>query len=256
MSSNPWSGLGKRASAPPPTGSTYSASDDDFDAFEQPPVQRNRIAAASAAPGSTSPFNLGFRLSGSAAEDASELAAEDQPEEKPMPMNTDAPAPRRNIQRQICAQLTQGKLTRDELASQLLALDTKQLSQGLFQVNQFGRAKKVGDAWQLTPAGRAYVANKPFSLSDPAPAPKKARRAQQGKKVRSAPASTAQFTDRPGTALAVAAFEPVVERSFRCAVFSDGGFHMAKNGQQVDLTPAEHAEMLRYLERMAEQPGR
>lgn len=45
----------------------------------------------------------------------------------------------------------------------------------------------------------------------------------------------------------------VVERSFRCAVYSDGSFHLQKAGQAIDLTAAEHAEMLRYLERMDEQ---
>jgi hypothetical protein len=32
-------------------------------------------------------------------------------------------------------------------------------------------------------------------------------------------------------------------------VFSDGGFHLAKNGQVIDLTVAEYSEMRRYQER-------
>jgi hypothetical protein len=52
--------------------------------------------------------------------------------------------------------------------------------------------------------------------------------------------------------------KPVLESkgaplSFRCAVYSDGAFFIAKGDQSIELDAKEHAWMLRYLERMAEQ---
>lgn len=169
-----------------------------------------------------------------------------------------------SIRMRLCRALAGSSMHRKALAAVLSDLDTKQLTQNVFMATRdklveyytFDGGLRM---YRLTTKGRRYVEGAGAADGDnaPAPAAKKARpakvpakRAKPGAKMRRRPAETAEIA-APATHLAVREFEPVVERSFRCAVFSDGAFHLAKNGQTIDLTAAEHAEMLRYIERMA-----
>ena len=60
---------------------------------------------------------------------------------------------------------------------------------------------------------------------------------------------------RPAVAQQASADSTVVVQiapTFRAAVYSDGAFTLSKAGQSIELTATEHAQLLRYLERMAE----
>lgn len=60
---------------------------------------------------------------------------------------------------------------------------------------------------------------------------------------------------RPAVAQQASADSTVVVQiapTFRAAVYTDGSFHLSKAGQSIELTATEHAQLLRFLERMAE----
>jgi hypothetical protein len=256
MSADHWAGLGARG----------DADDEQLSDFEQPLVQRT-VPAASAprvvTTAANSPFNLGFRLPGSAAEDASDSAAEQPPEEKSMPKadRQQHPIKQRTAQYQIIQLLVDsGPLEREALREQVQS-DVRAFDSALYNARKFDRIafndkdlkyhfKSAGKAWLQGSAGKHTTGTKP-RRDKVAQAPKPAT---TGKKARPASAPAQAFSAL--RAVSAIACDPVVERSFRCAVYSDGGFHLAKNGAEINLTQAEHAEMLRYLERMADEPGR
>lgn len=156
------------------------------------------------------------------------------------------PIKQRSAQYQIIRLLMDGRLERAALRRRVDS-DARAFDSAIYNARKFGRiafsdknlqysATPAGTAWLDGSGGKHPTNTRPGiskALATVAPTPIEPSERQQD-----APAAMA-----------------VVERSFRCAVYSDGGFHLAKNGLQVDLTPAEHAEMLRYLERMAEQPA-
>lgn len=142
---------------------------------------------------------------------------------------------------------TDMSMTRTALGKQLADIASTALANALFHMKDKGRItveKTIEDgksvrAITLTPAGRDWATQAGATASAPQPA-----------KPRSAPTVGAGAVDvLRSRDLQV---QVVEQPSFRCAVFSDGGFMVAKNGQQVELTRQEHAQMLRYLERMAE----
>jgi hypothetical protein len=170
---------------------------------------------------------------------------------------------------QVCAALLAGDLTQPELAA-AVTLERAQLHQATFYAKKNGRIvwlektskfhlTKEGRAWatgeasikdQLrTSIARNEAAGKPRKVkAAPAPAPAPAEEAAIH--VGAADVTARGIETR---AVALPAPTPIVpEASFRCAVFSDGGFHLAKSGQQIDLSPQECRQMLNYLERLAE----
>lgn len=163
-----------------------------------------------------------------------------------------APHGAKSPQFRVCAELARagGTLPRAELYERLADLRKPQVFSAVFEAKKQGRVQwdDASGTFHLTAEGSTWVGS---MAPTPPTAPDKPARRQRttlAAAITAAPPSTA-------TALAVQRFEPVAERSFRCAVFSDGGFSVTKAGQQVELTQAETAEMLRYLERMAEQPA-
>ncbi|MFC5498160.1 hypothetical protein ACFPOE_11490 [Caenimonas terrae] len=262
-----WAGLGQRPGAEPPpllTGD-QGADDQDLDEFERPPVQRTVAAASAPSVVPKNAFHLPFLRAGSAAPEVhDDSAAAQPPEENTMPKQPRAerkarPTKAASPRFQICALLmAKGPLTREQLLEDVSAERTA-------FYNAVFNAKKAehitfhekDGTYRITKAGKEWTTgggNLDNQQADAAP--KDTPRAKPGRTVRKpSAASTAQLAPAARTDLAIRTFEPVVERSFRCAVFSDGGFHLTKNGVSIDLTAAEHAEMLRYQERMAEMPG-
>lgn len=286
---SPWHGLGSlRLNSSSRTAATSSAADDDgVDDFERG-VQRTVPAAGapsvipSGAP--VSAFDHPFRpAAGSAAKSADDSAASPKKEEPRMSEKPEGERAVRNIQVRICRAIEAagGTLLRTDLAKALPDLEMKQISQGIFQVTANSRAQKhmtdTGWTLKLTRAGIAYLKDQGTSAAEPAAAPKKPTRRKPTKAAASAKAQRTPKAERKKpkarrgairvhrSAKAAPAASPLLaiehasaqtlqvvqERSFRCGVFSDGAFHLAKNGQVIDLSPAEHAEMLRYLDRMA-----
>jgi hypothetical protein len=275
-------GLGARPGAEPPPVETDDAP------FEHRIVDA-ATAPSIVPPGAvSSPFSHPYQVgAGSAAPSPiTPVAAFPQKETTTMAkQDTERATAPRNLQMRVGALLLEkGALTYGAIHEEFSDLTSKQLYQSLFQMKAAQRAKKVatpaGEVWQITPFGKAWVkqgggrASKlaakaeppkaaPAKAVKPRKAAKKAKAAKPvpakrpripARKTRRAPKAegAALAAPAPSTSLAVRAFEPVVERSFRCAVYSDGAFHLAKNGQSIDLTAAEFAEMLRYQERMVE----
>ncbi len=228
----------------------HNAPGDDADS--DPVIQRT-VPAADAPPVNTtapnSPFN--WRPAGSAAAPAPP-AAEPTPERAPMASKKPkAPKARKakptqgaSPQFQICSLLAaKGSMTREALATDVTC-DERPFGNAMYNARVAGRIEHNAktDQWQLTKAGREWLtggAN--LDNVKAASAPPQAQR--------KAPASKAARASVPAGQLV----EVRVASTFRCAVYSDGAFTLAKDGTQIDLTAAEHADMLRYLERMAEE---
>jgi hypothetical protein len=195
-------------------------------------------------------------------------------QENPMPAKSHKPRPTNggSPRFQICALLmSQGDLSRDELTAGVSA-DAKQLYNALYQLKQAGHVvviEKTGK-FHLTATGKDWTSgganldNHRAAGSSPREV-KRGRRQAREKSAGLPKQEKARLgvvdlradgsVKKPAsTAIALSSqIQVIEERSFRCAVFSDGGFHLAKDGQSIDLTAVEHAQMLRYLERMAEQ---
>lgn len=281
-----WTGLGARPGTEPPPDDT------DYAPFEHRIVDA-ATAPSIVPPGAvSSPFAHPYRVAAGSAAPSPATQAAARPTKEATPMakeDTDRTAAPRNLQMRVGALLLeQGALNYAAIRDAFTDLTSKQLFQALFQMKSAQRAKKVaspaGDVWQLTPFGKSWVAGggsrrKAPAEKKPEAPPAKASKAKKAtaKKARAAkpvPAKRPRIPGRkPGRAeraqnlvhstgaidpvpltAADRRFTVVEERSFRCAVFSDGAFHLAKNGQAIDLTAAEFAEALRYVERMAETP--
>lgn len=236
-----------------------------------------------------SPFDHPYRRSAGSAATPDDASAATPKKTEPRMSKKPEGAPRavRNVQLRICRAIEAagGTILRTDLAKALPDLDTKQISQGIFQVTASSRAQKhmtdAGWTLKLGRAGTAFLQVNGTSEDEaaappkntprrkpkeaPAPAKKPRRRAKaQPKAPRKKPkarraAVRVHRAAAPARSLSeqLALSEPariqvVQERSFRCAVYSDGGFFLAKGDQKVELTAAEHREMLRYQERMCE----
>lgn len=271
---SPWAGLGSLGLRGK-TRTIEPSVDEDDDSFARPSIKR--VVPATSAP---SPFQHPYvptgRAAGSADTSTDEPAADPTTEEMSMPRESAAPKPRKtkatkasSAQFQICSLLmAKGDLTRDELLADVSA-DRTAFNNAIFNAKAAGRIvflEKEGK-YRITATGRAWTSGGAnLDNQRASPPPTKPTRRKGAAKAKAPKAKRQAKTPAPGTAPAPAAgaavattgphaFQVVQERSFRCAVISDGGFFLAKNGQQIDLTPTEHAEMLRYLDRMADQPG-
>lgn len=179
-------------------------------------------------------------------------------------------APSRNIQRTLCTELARagGTLDRAEL-QKLCGAEQRPFENATYNAKAAGRIVSLEDGrLRLTKEGKAWVVAAVEEQPPAVPAKKKARAAKRaakpaakrkaspGRRKASAPAPEEKPTPRfvPAVQQASQIAAEVVAaaaRSFRCGVFSDGSFHLTKNGQSIDLTPEECREMQRYLARNA-----
>lgn len=266
-----WAGLGARGDVAPAGGSDEAGNDP----FDRDPVQRT-VAAASAPPlqldPSKSPFTS-WRRPGSAAPSGGrdeETAATTNDDEEASTMGRQKPTEKKarkpraanasNPQFQICTVLLAGDRTREELLQDVSATRSA-FNGGLFNAKSAQRVEFIEKTakYHLTSLGRDWVTGAAIPAK-----PKGGGKAQV-----SAPSATSQRTAskpaKPGkaaaaTPAAAAGAVTVVDTSpqvltppsFRCAVISDGGFWITKNGVEIELTLDEHRQMVRYQERMAE----
>jgi hypothetical protein len=189
---------------------------------------------------------------------------------------------------QICALLTaKGDLTREELLADV-SCDRTAFTNAVFNAKRAEHIVFIAktDKWHITAAGKDWTSgganldNQQAATSSPAEV-KRGRRQPREKsaglpksekqrlgvvdtggkkrkkpKARRSPVRVHQPKPAaPTVASQLALSEPariqvVQERSFRCAVVSDGGFFLHKGEKQIELTPEEHREMLNYIDRV------
>jgi hypothetical protein len=171
---------------------------------------------------------------------------------------------------QICALLmAKGDLSRDELAAGVSAKD-KQLYNAIYQAKGAGHIvfiEKTGK-FHVTAQGKDWTSgganldNQRATTSSPSEVKRGRRQAREKSTglpkqeknrlgvvdVRGDGSVIKTAVDRAASPIEVAS-----PHAFRCGVFSDGGFHVTKKGVSIDLDKVELAQMLRYLERMAEE---
>lgn len=231
--------------------SSAAPDDDDSDGVEQ------RVVSATDAPppatsAASSVFN--WRGAGTAAAAAPEPDPDPQSppprqpqEEETMPRHKAARVMRRKPIPLILQLLAGGDLPRGDIGEQL-QLAPSVLSRNLAKLKDDGLAVVVGDNFRITKAGRESLGT---PEDEPAPA-RKARAASTGrgkKHARRGRKKVEQSAAELDTSPIASAKD---EDAFRCAVMSDGCFWITKEGTSIELAPAEHAQMLHYLERMAE----
>lgn len=211
---------------------------------------------------------------------ATHTAAPTTPE-PPMPKQpqattrTDGASPTFQIAALIAA--NSGTLSRASITTTLPQIAGRQLQNALYNLQRNGQATRTGDredaVFTLTDQGREWLNGGANLANQKAHKPAKAAQAGKaaaaitaGKTARGGkPArqvvNVAQHTkaaaqaDRQRVISAAGALAEAIAQhtpaTFRCAVYSDGSFSLSKAGQQIELDAAEHAQMLRYLERMA-----
>lgn len=269
MAASPWAGLGQREQAARPAAGPLPDKDQPDPDFERDSIQRT--VPATQAPPLANPFT-GYLRPGQQPPDvpqddtpATEPATRATPQEpqtmpatkKPRAVRKPAakppaevPAPKRRASTRrkqqpthaqrpglmICGLLAGGPVHGTQLMERLAGqgLTRQQIYGGLHQAKKLGRVQRQGDMYSLLPAGAKWLQKQTEHVGTPPT-------------LAATTATPAQTWPQP-----VATFEPVVPRSFRCAVFSDGGFCVTKGDRTVELTAQETAELVRYLERMAE----
>lgn len=154
-----------------------------------------------------------------------------------MPVATKGSSP----QFQVCAALlAHGPMKKDALRSKVKINDDKSFSNACSQARIGDRIEKGNDGtYRITAKGKEWVSGGANLMNQKRSAPAKVALAARTRQVKESSSSEQQ---RPGA-----------PKTFRCAVFSDGGFFLAKGDQRIELEPAEHMQMLDYLERMAVQ---
>lgn len=246
-----------------------SAAPTEDDPFERPPVQRT-VSAAGAPPLALNPDSNPFtswRRPGSPAPivdtDEEPAAANDNDEEsstvareptQKKPRKPRAAKPT-SPQFQLCALLLDGDRTREELLADVSA-NRNAFNQAIFNAKASGRVEflEKSGKYHLTKVGREWVtggataAPAPARKAKPRAAAKKVRAAKPHKVAAAAP--TAQAPSSTGVTVLDTSPQVLTPPSFRCAVISDGGFWLTKNGVEIELTLDEHRQMVRYQERM------
>lgn len=230
-----WRGLGDRDDVPAQRvrsshkAANSSTTSDDVDSFARPSVQR--IVPAAGLP-------LPVTLTATPApieQEAPAMANKTEPSTAPAtapaapPATTPTPtgvqhSTRRNkdTRHTVLLHLAHSPtgLTRNELRHKL-GWNVKQVANATYNASRQGLCvADSGGLYSVTAKGKAWLAEKGTPVDD-------------------TPAYTRQLAHTPP--------------SFRAAVYSDGGFVISKAGQTIELTATEHAQLLRYLERMAEQ---
>jgi hypothetical protein len=255
------------------------------DDIDDDPVVRRVVSAASAPSAMpegavVSAFNLPhlarYQRDGGAQEPSTEPNDDEQHEEQPMPAGDNKPAAARNVQQRLCEVLAASDrpLEQPQIVKALSDLTSGQVSSGLWNLSATSRAKRDNSSrWSITSDGRKWLKAKQSGEEGAKPeaaaaAPKKkrgrpaksaapAKRAKKAKvtekrpkRAARTPAPRAEPPTPPSNNRAIQ-----LPRTFRCAVFSDGGFMLAKGDMHIELDAAEHRQMLAYIERMAEPDG-
>lgn len=151
-------------------------------------------------------------------------------------------------QQTLCALLRDhGDMTREAIGVALTTLTSAQVSSALNNSKSKGRIVFIekAQAWRLTKEGKDWVGDVAAPAGDEAP-----KRKRAAKKT-----AHRRGTKRAAPAREVDTSPADEEPSFRCGVLSDGAFHISKDDTSIELDAEEHAQMLRYLERMAEDPA-
>lgn len=170
-----------------------------------------------------------------------------------MPATTKPTSP----QFQICAALlAHGDMPREKLFKKVKIDDTKSFSNAIVNARLVGRIETLEDkSLHLTDVGKEWVSGG-ANLDNQRRATHSPAKVVTGKRTHKAKDLPQSEQKRVGV-VAVRNGKPVdaaaAPTSFRCAVYSDGVFFLEKGGQRIELEADEHAWMLRYLERMAEQ---
>lgn len=249
-----------------PLGPVVDLPDDDAETAVKPAAE----------PPVLSPFAILSRPAAGSADPSADASLPTPSRKNAMPKKAESDKPRKarttkaaSPRFQICALLmAKGDLSREELLADVSA-DRTAFNNGMFNAKAAEHIVYIekADKYHITAAGKewasggANLANQKAAAKAPEAKPKRKARGKAG----STDEITAHTIDSPPAerrlttlmqnqlaAHGAAAIQVVQERSFRCAVISDGGFFLAKGDKQIDLTPTEHAEMLRYLDRMAE----
>ena len=155
-----------------------------------------------------------------------------------------AQAPDRTVQRRLCQALADagGKLSREDLFA-ALAVQKTPFNSATYNAAKLARIVRVesDDSFRLTKTGRQWLES--LQGEERAPAKRTPRKA--------APESGEATAAAAAPKHAVAHFEPVVERSFRFGLFSDGALQIEKDGVVVQLTPSELQELQAQLRRVS-----
>lgn len=160
-------------------------------------------------------------------------------------------------------------LGRVAIAQQLQGVDAQQLSNAFWIMKKNGRIQHpAGDSdnWILTAAGREWATgganlDNQRAAARTSPAAVKRARHQPAQKASTLPDREQQrlgVVDTRGVLrLASDAGAPVPAPlqvlpppSFRCSIGSDGCYSLRKDGVELELTPTETLEMLRYIDRI------
>lgn len=272
---NPFAGLGQRAGAAPLPDEELA----DVD-FERPSIQRTVPASSAPIPAPAAPVASPFHWRGPGSTPASvdepPAAQETPPTEendmkKPPPKVRKERSPKEASPRFQLLSLLQarGDLTREQLLAGVEA-DARALQNAIFNSKAAGQIEVDASTGRhhLTAAGKAWLTGtptppegkaepkkrggRPTKVTKPARkgTPAKKQRARPARKVKASEMAAAGLGRPAGSELAIATLEPVVQRSFRCAVFNDGGLYLEKDGSVIHLSPAEHDELVSYQSRM------
>ncbi|MCC2673077.1 MAG: hypothetical protein K0R58_24 [Ramlibacter sp.] len=226
-------------------------------------VQQRLVSAADSSPlhsaAASSVFN--WRGAGSAAAAAPTPPAAEEPQEQEETMVTTKKRAARGAQKdalppqvQICMALRAGgDLTRNALAEHCSDLTSAQISQALHYMAAKDRVQVVKVAvdgrivktFRLTKAGTAWLQ---AATDGEAPVEKEPARKKSAGRGR----AHARKPRKPKAEEVDTSPAEDDETTFRCAVLSDGAFFLTKDGTTIELDADEHAQMLHYLERMAE----
>jgi hypothetical protein len=194
-------------------------------------------------------------------------------QENVMPNKTHKPrkTPAGSTRFQICALLmAKGDLSREELVADVSA-DAKQLYNAIYQAKAAGHIVFIEKAqkFRITAEGKDWTSgganldNHKAASTSPREVKRGRRQARESgaglpkqEKSRLGVVDVrADGSPRKTSAVdrAIAPIQTANPNAFRCGVFSDGGFHITKKGLSIDLDKVELAQMLHYLERMAEE---
>jgi hypothetical protein len=151
----------------------------------------------------------------------------------------------------VCKLLAEGDLDRDAIAAKLPALTSAQVSSALNNSKTQGRIVWIDkdQVYRLTAAGKEWVAGMADGKTTSAKGHRRGGGAARKKATKARRAKRATVAKEVDTSPR----DDAEEATFRCGVMSDGAFFLSKGEVAIELDKEEHAEMLRYLERMAEE---
>jgi DNA-binding PadR family transcriptional regulator len=227
---------------------------------DQDGVQQRTVSASDSEPVRTAAPNSVFALGGAVA--SGDRAIEPDPPEQFVPASTSIPQPPqpeeekpmpRNARRtrrkpipMILQLLAGGELPKKDIGEKL-ELAASVLYKNLGKLKDDGLVALIGDNYRITKAGREALGSDATEAKPDRRRGAAGRRSSAHKRMRRAARAQASEVDTSQNEA-----KETAEATFRCAVMSDGCFFITKEGVSLELNAEEHAQMLHYLERMAE----